>query len=168
MKIDFIIISGILVIISFLPFILMPILGMKNQKNLTRTFREESLKLGLNSSFKLQWNTNIAGIDIMNKHFLLIQRLDNDLKIKHIDLNQVNDVKLVTKTCEFKVKEKFRQTLSQVDLEFYQPNSEVPVTVNLFDYDLNYTEDLEIKNSQKLLVELQKYVTSVPVLKHTA
>ena len=168
MKIDFIIISGILVIISFLPFILMPILGMKNQKNLTRTFREESLKLGLNSSFKLQWNTNIAGIDIMNKHFLLIQRLDNDLKIKHIDLNQVNDVKLVTKTCEFKVKEKFRQTLSQVDLAFYQPNSEVPVTVNLFDYDLNYTEDLEIKNSQKLLVELQKYVTSVPVLKHTA
>lgn len=168
MKIDFIIISGILVIISFLPFILMPILGMKNQKNLTRTFREESLKLGLNISFKLQWNTNIAGIDIMNKHFLFIQRLDNNLKIKHIDLNQVNEVKLVTKTCEFKVKEKFRQSLSQVDLEFYQPNSEVPVTVNLFDYDLNYTEDLEIKNSQKLLVELQKYVNAVPVLKHTA
>ncbi len=168
MKIDFIIISGILVIISFLPFILMPILGIKNQKNLTGAFREESLKLGLNISYKLQWNTNIAGIDIMKRHFLLIQRLDNGLKIKHIDLNQVNDVKLVTKTCEFKVKEKFRQTLSQVDLAFYQPNSEVTVTVNLFDYDLNYTEDLEIKNSQKLLVELQKYLNAAPVLKHTA
>lgn len=168
MKIDFIIISGILVIISFLPFILMPILGMKNQNNLTRTFREESLKLGLNISFKLQWNTNIAGIDIMNKHFLLIQRLDHDLKIKHIDLNQVTGVKLVTKTCEFKVKENFRQTLSRVDFEFYQPNSEIPVTVNLFDSDLTYTEDLEIKNSQKLLLELQKYVNAATVLKHTA
>lgn len=66
MKIDFIMISGILLIISFLPLILLPFLGMINHKKLTKTFREESLKLGLNISFKPQWNTSIAGIDIMN------------------------------------------------------------------------------------------------------
>lgn len=168
MKIDFIIISSILVIISFLPFILLPLLRIKDHKSLNRTFKEEALKLGLNISFKLLWNTNIAGIDILNKQFLFVQRPDKDLIIQHINLNQVNEVKLVTKTCEFKLKEKFRQILSRVDLEFCHHNSEEPVSVNLFDYDLNYTEDLEIKNSEKLLVELQKYLNAKPVLKYTA
>lgn len=168
MKLDFIIISAILVIICFLPFILIPLLSFKNHKILTNKFREESLKLGINVSFKLQWNKNIAGIDIMNRHFLLIKILDQNIEMHHINLNQVYEVKLVTKNFNYKVKGEFRQTLSLVDLEFYQPNSEMPTTVNLFNYDLNYTEDLEIKNSQKLLVELQKYLNVQPVLKHTA
>lgn len=168
MKLDFIIISAILVIICFLPFILIPLLSFKNHKILTNKFREESLKLGINVSFKLQWNNNIAGIDIMNRHFLLIKILDQNIETHHINLNQVYEVKLVTKNFNYKVKGEFRQTLSLVDLEFYQPNSEMPTTVNLFNYDLNYTEDLEIKNSQKLLVELQKYLNVQPVLKHTA
>lgn len=168
MKLDFIIISAILVIICFLPFILIPLLSFKNHKILTNKFREESLKLGINVSFKLQWNKNIAGIDIMNRHFLLIKILDQNIETHHINLNQVYEVKLVTKNFNYKVKGEFRQTLSLVDLEFYQPNSEMPTTVNLFNYDLNYTEDLEIKNSQKLLVELQKYLNVQPVLKHTA
>ena len=168
MKIDFIIISGILVAVSFLPFILLPILGMKDEKNLSKTFKEKALKLGLNPSFKLHWNTNLAGIDILNKQFLFIQKPENDLIIHHIDLNKVNEVKLVIQNCEFNLQKKVVSTLSRVDLEFHLHNLTGPVIVNIFDYELNYTEDLEIKNSQKLLVELKKYINAIPVLKHTA
>ena len=168
MKIDFIIISGILVIISFLPFILLPILGAKDQKNLFKSFKETSLKLGINITYQLKWNSNIAGIDILNRQFLFIQRPENDLITHHVNLNQVKEVKITIKTCEFKLQEKVMQSLSRVDLEFYNHNSKEPVVVNVFDNDLNYTEDLEIKNAQTLLVELQKYISAKPILRHTA
>ncbi|CAN5125907.1 hypothetical protein BH23BAC2_BH23BAC2_20810 [soil metagenome] len=64
MKIDFIIISGILVIISFLPFILFPILISKEGKKLKNKFKTEASRLGLNISYVLIWNSNRAGIDI--------------------------------------------------------------------------------------------------------
>ena len=168
MKIDFIIISGILVIISFLPFILLPILGMKDHKHLLHSFKETALTMGLNISYKLQWNTNIAGIDILKRQFLFIQKPENDLLISRVNLNEVNEVKLVIQNCEFKLQDKIMQTLSRIDLEFYTRNSNETVLVNIFDYDLNYTEDLEIKNAQKLLVKLQKYIIAKPVLRHSA
>ncbi|MEP6261995.1 MAG: hypothetical protein ABJ092_10490 [Gillisia sp.] len=168
MKIDFIVISGILVIISFLPFILLPVLGMKDHKNLLHSFKETSLTMGLNISFKLQWNTNIAGIDILKKQFLFIQKPENDLLISRVNLNEVNEVKLAIQNCELKLQDKVMQTLSRIDLQFYTHNSTEPVLVNVFDYDLNYTEDLEIKNAQKLLVELQKYIIAKPILRHSA
>ena len=95
MKIDFIVISGILVIISFLPFILLPILGMKDHKHLLHSFKETAFTMGLNISYKLQWNTNIAGIDILKRQFLFIQKPENDLLISRVNLNEVNELKLV-------------------------------------------------------------------------
>ena len=124
--------------------------------------------MGLNISYKLHWNTNLAGIDILTKQFLFIQKPENDLIIHRVNLSEVNEIKLAIKNCEFKLQDKVMQTLSRIDLEFYNHNSNEPVLVNIFDYDLNYTEDLEIKNAQKLLVELQKYIIAKPVLRHSA
>ncbi|HSP83303.1 MAG TPA: hypothetical protein VLN72_06195 [Gillisia sp.] len=168
MKIDFIIISSVLVFISFLPFILLPILGAKDKKILFKSFKETSLKLGINSSYILQWNSNIAGIDILKKQFLFTQMPENGVITYHVNLTQVREVKMTIKTSEFKLKKKVMQSLSRVDLEFYNQNSKEPVVVNVFDNNLNYTEDLEIKNAQTLIAELQKYINAKPVLRHTA
>ena len=168
MKIDFIVISSVLVFISFLPFILLPILGAKDKKNLFKSFKETSLKLGINSSYILQWNANIASIDILKKQFLFVQRPENEIITHHVNLTQVKEVKMTINTAEYKLQKKVMQSLSRVDLEFFNHNSKKPVIVNVFDNNLNYTEDLEIKNAQKLLVELQKYINAQPLLRHTA
>ena len=98
MKIDFIIVSGILVIISFLPFILLPFLTNTKKKNLRRKFKEEALRLSFNITFELIWNSNIAGIDILKKQFLFVQEPDSDFVIQHVDLNKVStsDYKFVS------------------------------------------------------------------------
>jgi len=168
MKIDFIIISGILVIMTFLPFILFPILSSKVEKNLRKKFKEEALRLVLNISYQLNWNTNIAGIDILKREFLFVQKPDMDFVIQHVNLNKVSQIKLVSHNAEFRLKEKLIQTLSRVDLEFSENNTSGSVTINLFDSDSNYTQDLEIKNAEKLVTELQKYLNAQPVLKRTA
>lgn len=168
MKIDFIIISGFLVIITFLPYILFPLLRSKEEKNLRRKFKEEALRLVLNISYELIWNTNIAGVDIFKRQFLLVQKPDSDFITQYVNLNKVSQIKLVSHNAEFSLEGKRIQTLSRVDLEFSENNIVESVTVNLFDSESNYTQDFEIKNAEKLVSELQKYLKAQPVLKRTA
>ncbi len=168
MKIDFIIISGILVFITFLPYFLFPLLRNKDDKNLRRKFNEEALRLVLNISYKLLWNTNIAGVDILKRQFLLVQKPDSDFIIQNIDLNKVSQIKLVSQYSELRQKRKLIQTLYRVNLEFSENNIGGAAIVNLFDSESNYTQDFEIKNAEKLVAELQKYLKAQPVLKRTA
>lgn len=168
MKIDFIIISGILVIICFLPFILFPLLRSREEKSLQKKFKEEASALSLNMSFFLRWNSNLAGIDILKKHFLFIQKTENDFAIHHIDLNKVSQIKMTPYFVEIRAHKKIEEILSRIDLEFFESYSATPVMVTIFDKDLNYSQDLEIKNAQKLVTELQKYLKVQPVLKRSA
>ena len=102
MKLDFIIICSILVITCFLPFILFPYIGRKEEKKLKTKFKEEASRLGLNISYELYWNTNRAGIDILKRQFLLIQNPDTDFEIKHVDLNKVSQIRLISKNLTVK------------------------------------------------------------------
>lgn len=168
MKIDFIIVSGILVFISFLPFILFPLLRIQMEKNLQKKFRESAFNLSINVGYELKWNNNIAGIDILKRQFLFVQKIGEDFIIQHVDLNGVRDIKLVEHTAESKPGENIKQALTKVDLEFYRNPLSEAVTVSLFDHDLNYTQDLEVKNAGKLVAELKKYLAAQPVLKRIA
>ncbi len=168
MKLDFVVVSAILVIISFLPFIMLPLLMSTKKKSLRKKFKDEALRLSLNISYKLTWNSNIAGIDILKKQFLFVQEPDSDFVIHHLNLNKISQIKIVSHYAEFDLQKKRVQTLSSVDLEFFENGISGPLTVNLFNYDLNYTEDFEIKNAEKLVIELKKYLNAQPVLKRTA
>ncbi|MCM4161115.1 hypothetical protein FHG64_08240 [Antarcticibacterium flavum] len=168
MKIDFIVISGILVIFSFLPFILFPLLRSKDEKNLRNKFKNETSSRGLNISYMLAWNSNLAGIDILRREFVLTQWLNEKFVVKHVDLNKIHTLKIMVENRLVERHNKNTEELSRISLAFFQSNSVEPVMVNLFDYDLNFTQDYEYKNAQKLLAELQKYACAQPVLKHTA
>lgn len=168
MKIDFIFISIILVIISFLPFILFPLLKLKKEKTLKNKFKEEAISLGLNMSFELAWNTNLAGIDILKREFLFVQHLNDQFLIQRVNLKKVHNIKLVVENKQVENQEKKNETLSRVTLEFYENNLAEPLSVTLFDSDQNFTQDFELKNSKALMVELEKYVSALPVLKRTA
>lgn len=168
MKIDFVVVLAILVIMSFLPFIILPLLISTKKISLHKKFKDEALRLRLNMSYELTWNSNIAGIDILKKQFLFFQERESDLVIPHVNFNKISEIELITNYAECYVQKKRVQTLSGIDLEFFENNISRPVTVNLFNYDLNYTEDFEIKNAEKLVKELQNYSNAQPVLKLTA
>lgn len=65
-------------------------------------------------------------------------------------------------------KDKRIETLSKIHLEFYENNSAELKTVNLFDNELNYMQDFEVKNAQILVTELQKYLIGYGKLNRTA
>lgn len=157
-----------MVIISFLPFILFPLLKLKKEKTLKNKFKEEAISLGLNMSFELAWNTNLAGIDILKREFLFVQHLNDQFLIQRVNLKKVHNIKLVVENKQVENQEKKNETLSRVTLEFYENNLAEPLSVTLFDSDQNFTQDFELKNSKALMVELEKYVSALPVLKRTA
>ncbi|MDT0689978.1 hypothetical protein RM549_09300 [Salegentibacter sp. F188] len=168
MKIDFILISSALAIICFLPFILLPLFESKEEKKLKNKFKEEALRLGLNISYELSWNTNLTGIDILKKQFLFVQKSDLGFRVNHVDLSNVSQIKMVTQTVNVKQQGKLEEILSRIELEFYNCNSLAPLIVTVFDHDLNYNQDYELKNAKDLVGELQKYLNALPVLKRTA
>lgn len=168
MKIDFMFISIILVIISFLPFILFPLLKHKEEKKLRSKFKEVATSLGLNMSFELAWNTNLAGIDILKREFLFVQYLNDQFLTHRVTLKKVQNIKLVVENKQVENQNKKNETLSRVTLEFYENNLAEPLSVTLFDSDQNFMQDFELKNSKALMVELEKYVSALPILKRTA
>jgi len=168
MKIDFIIISIILVITCFLPFILFPLIANSEEKSLKKRFKEEVQKLGLNISYELHWNTNRIGIDILKKQFLFVQKTEIGFDIRQVDLTKVHDITILQQNHIFKLQGRPEEVLTRIDLEFYVVNFPAPMVVTLFDHDQNYNQDFELKNAQQLVMELRKYLTIQPLLKHTA
>ncbi len=154
--------------ICFLPFILCRLLVNTKQGSLKRKFKEESHRLSYNITFELVWNTNVAGIDVLKKQFLFVQLPENEFIINHVDLNKIGQIRLLPQYAKYNFHNKLVQTLSRLDLEFYENNAPGIITVNLYNYDLNYTEDYEIKNAENLVFELKKYLNAMPILKHTA
>lgn len=168
MKIDFIVISGILVIFSFLPFILFPLLRSKEEKNLKNTFKKETSSRELNITYKLAWNNNLAGIDILKREFVLLQWLNNNFVVQHVNLSQYHTIKIMVENRLVERHNKNTEELSRISLAFFRNNAEEPIMLNFYDYELNFSQDYEMKNAQKLLAELQKYACAQPVLKRTA
>jgi hypothetical protein len=168
MKIDLIIISGILVTLSFLPFILLPLLKNREEKKLKNKFTEAAAACGFNNSFSQAWNSNLAGIDIFQRQFLLVQGINEKFMSHLINLNKVQHINLVTENRGSGDNFKPNNSLARVVLEFYENPAAEPNIIVLFDYDLHYNQDLELKNAQILVSELQKYIHTQPILKHTA
>ncbi|SFG22159.1 MULTISPECIES: hypothetical protein [Salegentibacter] len=168
MKIDFIIISSILVIICFLPFIIFPLIANKEKKNIINRFKEEAQKLGLNISYELLWNNNLAGVDVEKRQFLFVQKTEMNFEIRLINLIKMGDIKIRPQTHTYKIQGKPEEILTRIDLEIYEQNSLDFQVITLFDHDLNYNQEFELNNAQKLALELRKYLSTQPYLRRTA
>lgn len=81
---------------------------------------------------------------------------------------RVYQIQMIIENSEVSQKEKRVETLSKVNLEFHENNSQEVKTVNLFDYEQNYYQDFEVKNAQKLVTEMKKYLTAHGKLDRTA
>lgn len=168
MKIDLIVISAILVILVILPFVLIPYLQNGGNKKLQKKFREQATWFNLNPDITQQWNLNLAGIDSVQKKFLLVQSLDHGFVVEFVDLQKIKSSRVVITYLPMLVNGKKEEVLQRIDLEFSHQFIEEKQIVNVYDYDLNYTQDLEVKNANNLQETIQKFLINQPVLKRTA
>lgn len=168
MKIDLIVISVILVTLVFLPFILFPYLQNSGNKKLNRKFREEAAKLNLNIDLKEKWNLNYIGIDSVQKKLLLVQRTDEQFQVEIVDLTKVKDSKVNITHFQGENHGKIETKLQRVDLEFTFHYTSEKQLVNLYDYDLNDNQDLEVKHAEIWNSNIKNHISSQRILKKTA
>lgn len=167
MKIDFIIISLILVLLVFLPFFLLPLIKNSDRKRLEKKSKEESSRYGLNLDLVETWSMNFIAIDSVQKKMLWIQKLENEYITECIDLSTVKATKLVISETDKKISGKTEKVLQRIDLEFRFFNEEVK-NINFFDYDLFVNQDLEVLHAEKWNGLIQKQLSPQKYFKRSA
>lgn len=168
MKIDLIVISAILVLLVIIPFVLIPYLQNGGNKKLHKKFGEQAAWFKINPDVTQQWNLNLAGIDSVQKKFLLVQLLDTGFVVEFVDLQKIKNSQVILTYLPTMVNGKKEEVLQRIDLGFTHLYQEEKQLVNLYDNDLNYVQDLEVKHANQLQETIQKLIVSQPVLKKTA
>lgn len=167
MKIELIVISVTLVLLVFLPFYLLPLIQLKGNKKFSRLFKQEIEKYKLNIDIKESWNLNTAAIDVTAQKLLVVQALEQP-RVHYFDLKEVKNSQLHVTTIPMVKNGKTENILQQVFIEFSFYTKEAKETLCLYDYDLNFYQDLEVKNAEKLQQHIQSIVIAHPVIKKTA
>lgn len=167
MNIDLVILSLLLVFLVFLPFILIPLIQNRGSKNLQKKFHAEASMLNLKTDIIETWNQNIIGIDSAQKKLLFVQKLEEEFIIEHIDLDRLKQSELKLQYSQ-PVGHKKEEQLQKVILIITVQHTEEKKSIVLYDYDLNYTQDLEVMNAQKVNNHINKFINNRPVLKRTA
>lgn len=168
MNIELMLVSAILVVLIFIPFVLLPLLRNSDRKKLEKKFREEEKNYNINTQLKENWNQNYIGLDLTEKKLLFIQKSEEEFVVELIDLKLVNSCTSNIEELTIQKEGKTESLLRRVNLEFSFRNSGLKKSINLFDYDLHFTQDLEVKHAEKWAELINQQLSSQSVLKRTA
>lgn len=168
MKLDFMLVTAILVVLIFLPFVLLPLLRNSDRKKLTNKFREEEKNHEINSQLKETWSQNYIGLDLTEKKLLFVQKSEEDFIVVFIDLKMVAACVPIIGELDVQKEGKTEHLLRRVNLEFSFKNSGLKKSINLFDYDLHFNQDLEVSHARKWANLISQQLSNHSVLKRTA
>ncbi len=168
MNIELMLVSAILVVLIFIPFVLLPLLRNSDRKKLEKKFREEEKNYNINTQLKENWNQNYIGLDLTEKKLLFIQKSEEEFVVELIDLKLVNSCTSNIEELTIQKEGKTESLLRRVNLEFSFRNSGLKKSINLFDYDLHFTQDLEVKHAGNWAALINQQLSSQSVLKRTA
>lgn len=149
MKIDFMLVTAILVVLIFLPFVLLPLLRNGDRKKLAKKFLEEEINYSLNTQLKENWSQNYIGLDTTEKKLLFVQKSEEDFIVELIDLKLVAACVPIIEELDFQKEGKSQNILRRVNLEFSFKNSEIKKSINLYDYDVHFNQNLEVSHARK-------------------
>ncbi|CAN5189749.1 hypothetical protein BH23BAC2_BH23BAC2_06620 [soil metagenome] len=168
MDIKLILVSAIMVILVFLPFVLLPLLQNKDNKKLGKKFRKEEKNHNLNIGLNEEWSQNAIGIDPEQKKLLFVQKSDDGHIVECIDLNTVHScIPLIDEITIVKNGKK-ETLLKRVSFNLAFKNTEIKKEINLFDYDLHVSQDLEVQHAQKWAGLIKQQLSNQPVYSKTA
>lgn len=168
MKIDMNIISVMLIIISIFPYFLLPYLQYRLDKRLKVKFQQEIKNHRLNLDMEDSWNLNIIGADFKQNRLLFVQRTDETFCVEIMDLSKVRDCTIRPEFFKYISRNKEENILQRVNLEFSLKYEDKKIVWNLYDCDVNYSQDLEMKHAEKWCSIIREQLTAKPILKHTA
>lgn len=166
MKIDILIVDLVLVILVLLPFMIFILLGKRESKRLKSSFQNAVAKYALRVTHRLDWNTNMFGLDKEQQKLLFIRERNDQFLTNLIDLHEVRSSRIVTVYQENKPG-KGSGNLQRVDLELIY-SSEEHEFFNLFDSEEAIYQDHELAHAEKLNALINEVTGLRPPTLHRA
>ena len=143
-------VSGLLVLCTVLPFIILNKSGKGDLKIMNKEVAKLINEGKLKFSLKENWGNSFIGLDANNRTLVFSKVFDGVVALDNIDLNEVLNVKIVKKTHEVRSKNKKETVLEKMDLEIRFLDEQKPhKTFNFYDIDSIYVEDYELRRAEK-------------------
>lgn len=164
MKIDIWIVDLAVVASVVIPYILLVITGFNETKTRSKKFHEEAARNQMAPDETDHWNLNTIGIDRKLQKLLFIQQNSKGDRIEFFDLKNIRKSTVISTSKPIKINDKVEEVLQQINLELESNLSGEKRLLNLYDCDLTYAQDYEMKHAQKWNEIINAAMSYKPVL----
>lgn len=168
MNLEMIAVNIAVVSLVFIPYVVFIIIGQKEARKISSRFKEEARRHSLNISEKENWNKNILGLDPSNQKLLFVQKHDEEFLVKLIDLSLVKASRLAVDSREMVINEKKENVLQKINLELLSINMQSNQEICLYDSELNFSQDFELRRAEKWNKLINSCLSSKPVFQKVA
>lgn len=143
-------VSGLLVLSTFLPFVILNKSGKGDLKIMSKKIKDLVDGTNLKFDVKENWANSFIGIDTRNNTLVFSKVFDGAVAVDSIDLNDIRKSGIVKKTHIAKSKNKKETVLESLDLEiwFLDEKKENKI-LGFYDMDSIYVEDYEVRRAEK-------------------
>ncbi len=139
-----------------LPFAWFMFIGKNNTRKKEKLFKDAIKDENLSFNTKEQWNNNFIGIDESKNILMFIKLINQETSILKIDLNEIKTCQINRKTRDFKREKKMETELQSLDLELVFLMKSDSITLNFYDINDDFSEDLEMKRAEKWQALIQQ------------
>lgn len=168
MNLEMLVVNIAVVSIVFVPYLIFIIIGQKEARKLSSKFKEEAGRHNLKISERENWNQNILGLDVSKQKLLFVQRRNDEFLVELIDLSPVKLSRLAVDSKEAMVNEKKENVLQRIDLELINYNMQVKHMICLYDSELNFSQDFEMRRAEKWNKLINNCLSLKPVFQKVA
>lgn len=148
MKIDILFVHFALVAAVVVPYLIFILAAVREQKELRRKFNEEASRFRMSFDQVDKWNWNIIGLDKGQQKVLFFQQRGESFISQLINLKTIRSSSLLHQVRRMKINDKNEDILQRIDLEITFHNGEKQL-ISLYDSNVTYTQDYEMKNAER-------------------
>ena len=145
------IIAAIVLLIIFLPIYYLNKTGLSFSKKLAKNFNAIAKNNNFNLDQKECWSNTCIGIDSAQKKLIYNRGLEADAFII-INLNEINSCEQLKHVSEKRINKMTVYELKTLDLIFYPKSNKPSISINFYDIENSFVEDLELKRIEKWIL----------------
>lgn len=149
MKISMMVMMIFTTLFCLVPYIWFIFIGQKNIKKKKKQFTNTIKDLNLSFTVKEQWNNNFIGYDESHNMLIFIKLNNQEFNILKIQLKLLKSCQINVTTQTIVNNHKSVSKLQSLDLELTMQSNDVPLILNFYDSQEEFSEDLELRRAQK-------------------
>lgn len=149
MKISMMVMMIFTTLFCLVPYIWFIFIGQKNIKKKKKQFTNTINDLNLSFTVKEQWNNNFIGYDESHNMLIFIKLNNQEFNILKIQLKLLKSCQINVTTQTIVNNHKSVSKLQSLDLELTMQSNDVPLILNFYDSQEEFSEDLELRRAQK-------------------